>query len=393
MTLKECAQIGQTTTGGAIKTREVRTHSSLLPSRAASVSSAFLLLLLFTSPVALVQAQTAPNVGPVSGTSGSPIQSKGAESEAPPKGSPGSGSSDASSLPSNDRSSTGFGATTSSASGTSVSPRESSTRPSRSPFGLSYFNRGTVDASIADGPGFASWSVYQYLSLNYRLDRDTRLALRLPMTFQTEGSSNMAGTPRAFTGTHGNLRGVYTTYNLVSGPGSIDWDADWLVDLPTSESSRLQGWHARVKTEWEGTWRRGRFDFSLNLEPEYFFISRTHTERLDERGRFPRVSRDNSRMAASREYVRTTYNVTDTWGPQMELGLEHNWIHAGRGPQPTNEDFARLALGATWSPTRRLGFVAGAENKIDMRDRARGDWQLYRDTETQYYVLTFLTLR
>lgn len=268
-----------------------------------------------------------------------------------------------------------------------------------SPWGLSYYNFGSVNSDVANYGG-ASWSVYQYFSLNYKMNKDERFTVRAPFTTKTSGFGS-DGQNQQMSTTAGEFQGTYSNYSLAKLPGDWNLSGTFYGYLPTSESAQEKRWAARVSS-WLIFEKKINSDWTItyNAKPDYYF--NTQKAYRAERPQFNRATGEttivakyyNNMIGKYDQYFELSRRINDTFTPFVASGVIHEWYYPSdqtKSGDSLVETF-KVAPGTWINVNQQLRFIVAAEDRINLRDRRGGDARLFRDNETQYYFMTFWTI-
>lgn len=254
-----------------------------------------------------------------------------------------------------------------------------------SAWGLSAFAL-TAASRQAVNEGGASVFTYAYPSLNYRLGYGQKFALRPVFLIDTYGKDDR-GFMKNNQARTGDMRFVYSNYNMIRYGDYTTFGGSSYYDYPTSESSlerkiygKLSGWYqlSRIITP--------RFSLIYNIKPELILNSRSSTRN----GRF----NNNNMLAEWDHYLEAVYDINRTFAPVASIGYRHQFWQADPGGSRArlNEDYFKSGFGSWITVNRRIRFLALVQNEVNLR--ARNGIGLYRDenSETDFVLLTFASL-
>lgn len=249
-----------------------------------------------------------------------------------------------------------------------------------SAFALTAASRGAVNE------GGASVFTYAYPSINYRLGYGRKVALRPVFLIDTYGKDDR-GAMKNNQARTGDMRFVYSDYNMIRYGDYTTFGGSSYFDYPTSESSlnrkiygKLSGWYqvAHILTP--------RLSVIYNIKPELVINSRSSTKS----GR----SNNNNTLAEWDHYLEMVYDINRTIAPVASIGYRHQFWQAdpGGSRQRLHEDYFKSGFGSWITVNRRVRFLALVQNEVNLR--ARNGIGLYRDenSETDFVLLTFASL-
>lgn len=250
-----------------------------------------------------------------------------------------------------------------------------------SAFALSAAPRAAVNE------GGASVFTYFYPSLNYRLGSGRKFALRPVFLLDFYGQDGNGKTVQN-QGRTGDMRFVYSDYNMLKLDDYTTFGGSTYWDYPTSESSlsrkiysKFSGWYQLVRTI------TPRLNLAYNIKPEWIVNSRSSTRN----GRF----NNNNKLAEWDHYLELTYDVNRTIAPVASVGYFHEFWQSdpGGSRQRLHEDYFKSGFGSWLTVNRNLRFLGLVQNKVNLR--SRNGIGHYRDEneETEFLLLTFASLR
>lgn len=258
----------------------------------------------------------------------------------------------------------------------------------------SYFNF-TVAGKDAVDHGVGSWNIYQYVALLYRIDENQKVSFRPAFNTQTSGQDQFGNSKENKT-TLADFHITYSNYTLANFPGEWDLSGTFYIYWPTSDSSQQKKWLSRVQA-WLIFDKKFDRDWSMtyNVKPDYYF----HTQQAfrnetvyPDGGRS--VKSDNNQIGKLDHYVSFSRYVNKIFTPQLDIGLSHEWYYTSEeaSSKPSVAEYFKIAPNSWIMLSKRVKFIAGIENRIDLRDRRGEDFQLFRDKETSYYLMSFISL-
>lgn len=280
---------------------------------------------------------------------------------------------------------------------------------SRSKWGASYFNFASTEVEAAE-KGTPAISTYNYLSANYKFAKDQRLSLR-PAWFMSSEGVNGRGESKQSDVALGDLHLNYSNYSLGLLPG--DWELSGQAKLyfPTSESAQMKKTIVYFKGELisekplPGGWL-----LQYTAKPGYWFQSqrsfRNEFQRTSYRTGLEETVVDArvNKWGELNHYFGVGKYVNSIFTPKLEVGFLHEWYYNSeqvfRSSASSNK--LKIAPNTEIHVSRKLWFVFGVENQIELNDSriAANGWQnrdgqsikLFDAPETQYYLMTFLSL-
>lgn len=278
----------------------------------------------------------------------------------------------------------------------------------KSRFGASYFSFTGADVEAAEN-GFPTLSVYNYVSANYKFSKDQKISIRPVFQFETPGYDSYGIQKKADTYL-GDLHLSYSNYSIALLPG--DWELSGQAKLyfPTSESAQEKKILTYVKGELisEKLLRHG-WIVQYTVKPGYWFHSQRSYRDVNEYERkdgstVKEISSKANKWGELEHYVGIGKYINSIFTPKFELGFNHEWSYTSEFAERSyaSSNMLKLAPSTEIHVARKLWFVLGIENTIELNDTriAANDWKkangqsikLFEPRDTQYYLMTFLSL-
>jgi hypothetical protein len=169
--------------------------------------------------------------------------------------------------------------------------------------------------------------------------------------------------------------------------------------LPTTEFSQAKKWVVRA-TSWMIFEKALNPDLkvSYNLKPELYWLTqkafRIENSKIQPDGTSITDAYPGANQTAKLDhYIELSYTINNAVAPQIDLGVVHEWYADTQwvDNKPLLVESLKLAPGFFWSVKPSLKFLISAENKINIRDPNKS-FQLFREEETTYLILTFWSL-
>ncbi|GIL18560.1 MAG: hypothetical protein BroJett040_23110 [Oligoflexia bacterium] len=243
--------------------------------------------------------------------------------------------------------------------------------------------------------GKASWNIYQYVALLYRIDENQKISIRPAFNTQT-GGSDQFGKEKESKTSLADFHMTYSNYTLATLPGEWDLSGTFYIYWPTSESSQQKKWISRVQSWLIFDKKLDRnWSVTYNMKPDYYF----HTQKsyraetvYPDGGRS--VRSDNNMIGKLDHYVSLSRYLNKVFTPGIDIGLSHEWYYGSEEANSKSAvaEYFKMAPNTWIMLSKRFKFIAGIENRIDLRDRRGEDFQLFRDKETSYYIMSFISL-
>ncbi|MFN7454484.1 MAG: hypothetical protein ACK5RO_07470 [Pseudobdellovibrionaceae bacterium] len=279
---------------------------------------------------------------------------------------------------------------------------------------VSYFNLASAGVKELN-EGASTLSMYNYFSLNYRISRQEKFSIRPAFMINTTGFDR-SGENQPMGLKTGDLYLNYSHTGLALLPGEWGLEGDFRLYLPTSESTQnkktityLHSWlraEKRLGAGWKATY---------NFRPSYYIQSqkayRSERETVNADGsKQLRIEARRNMLFELEQYMTVSRYVNSWFQPQFELGTVTEWYHTtnqtNRGDSVKN--YVSLAPGTQITVNRQLRFIFAIDNQIEITDskssynsgKSELSWksrngksiELFRPEQTQYLLLTFLSI-
>lgn len=139
---------------------------------------------------------------------------------------------------------------------------------------ISFFQLAAVEMDRLDDDGPASLFMYNYLSFNYKIDDDQRIAIRPVFTVSTPGTDKYDEEISKWKTELGDAYIQYSRFNMFE-IGPFGTRANLRLYLPTSQNSQNNGMIAQIHPEYYLETSFGRSSgVELQLKGDYFFQSK-----------------------------------------------------------------------------------------------------------------------
>lgn len=263
--------------------------------------------------------------------------------------------------------------------------------------GLSYWSLTSV-GKPALIEGGASAFMYQYLSLNYRINQNERFTLRPTYIVNTAGH-NKYGDSVPLTVTPHDFHMTYSNFKMAELPHDMDLSGTFYLYLPTSEAAQERRWAFGLRS-WLRLEKRldHRWSVTYNMKPKFWALTqnayRSSFERTRPNGDTYMDTRANANQVAEYEhYLEFARYYNKYLTPKFEVGMVHEWYansdYASR--RSSVDESLRFSFGSWINVNRQLRFIASVQNTVNIRDRYK-PFGFFRSDDTEFVLMTFLTL-
>lgn len=260
-------------------------------------------------------------------------------------------------------------------------------------WGLTLFSIASVRNSFRQVNEPRTIDSYNYFGLNYRIDSDTRLSLRIPFLLNTEGY-NMYNDKMVSKGQIQDIHVAYSRYDL-GYIGDIDLSGNVKAYMPTSEWSAKSGMIARFRGEIYFEYAIGRFSaISYGIKGDIFWQrNRSYIDysipRFDD-GNFMRDPRGTTRQYSLEHFVEAYIDINQYFTVKPRVGFDEDWYYssetealAGR-----HQTVLRSALGLEVRPFRGWRFTFAIQDQTRLQGNRGKDVAFWEPQNIQYSLMT-----
>ncbi len=238
-----------------------------------------------------------------------------------------------------------------------------SEKPTKGNFGITWYFIGgqTVNNNTQE---LSSFDIFDsYLSFNYKISNDFRIAARPAFGYALQGTTNA--------GRETNDRARVRDFSFVAAfsnlfqeslPASTSYRFAPRLYLPTSDGSKEEGMIARLRLEQSLRWNVGRYDeISLYAKPSYYF--QRSTTYLTSAGKVR-----TSKMADSEHGIEYSHDLSKMFSIKPALNFIESWSNSSAANnQPTfRSSVVDYRLGLEVRAMKELSFTIGVQREQDL---------------------------
>lgn len=267
-----------------------------------------------------------------------------------------------------------------------------------SKFSVSFFSIVSM-ANMKPGKSVSSLSqrlldTYEYFSLNYKIDQDSKAGIHVPLIMGTEGI-NEYGDKKSARIALSDIHFVYSNYDL-GYIGDFDLSGSTKIYLPSSPYSQASKTIAKVRFEIYLNWQFAR---SMSLEyvakPDIYLQSQTayfNPEDIPqyEDGTFMRDPRSTNKQFSLEHYAQLNFEMNRYFVFTAKTGFAEDWYYSSAAEQL--EGFHntkwRNGLSVVISPLKRVNFTLTIQNDSILSANRTGDVVFFQPENTSYSVMT-----
>lgn len=243
----------------------------------------------------------------------------------------------------------------------------------------------------ADGP--RAVESYNYFGLNYRIDSDTRLSVRIPFLFNTEGYNrfNDKLTSKA------EIQDVHVAFSKydLGYIGDIDLSGNVKVYMPTSEWSAKSGQIARFRAELYMEYAIGRFSsISYGIKPDLFWQrNRTYVDYSTPRfndGNFRWDPRGTTKQYSLEHFLEGYIDINQYFTIKPRVGFDEDWYYSSETENLEGNHVTRLrsGIGLEVRPFRGWRFTFGIQDETRLAGNRGKDVAFWEPQNIQYSIMT-----
>jgi hypothetical protein len=249
----------------------------------------------------------------------------------------------------------------------------------------SYFAFATAKTQQLDDSK-PSLFVYNFVGVNRKLDDQTKLSLRVPFTWTTEGKDN-DGKKMDEKWTLSNVHVVYSMNRIIS---TQEWElsGNGRVYLPTSESAQMSRTMASTRVE---LYLKRYFGSDWNVgfvsKPEYFF--QRQKAYLDDSTAISKIK--SNKQFECENYFSGEIPLKRSVNALGKLGFKDEWSYGSEANDrdPRHVTQALIGVGAQWFVNRSMNFIFQVENQTEVSKSHAG---LLRDENNNLQVFANLSI-
>lgn len=245
-----------------------------------------------------------------------------------------------------------------------------------SQFRYSYFSIGGMTARQIDEGG-GSYSAYNYIGVNYKLNENSKLALRIPFYFNTAGFNKYGD----------NVKQEFELADVVLAATFYDWGYIGPVDfrgtiklgLPTSDFSKVNKMIAFLSADFFADYTLARYTILTYLaKPRYYFHSQKaffdSTTPLRADGSYVTDPRKTNKIADFEQTIQVQRDLNKDWAVKVRAGTDEAWYYSSDAEdlEGSHVTSGIAGLSVQYRMSRTWLVNVGVENKpklMPFRDR------------------------
>lgn len=278
---------------------------------------------------------------------------------------------------------------------------------SNSQWGTSYYGFTTAGAKAVNN-GSPSVFTYNYLSLNYKLSPSERINIRPAFGITSTGFNDNNEAQKAKIELLDSFIN-YSNRDLALLPGDWQLMGDFRIYFPTSESTQNKKTISYLRQKMISEKSLGRGWFAVYTSELNYYIQSQKSYRKETVKEYPdggisrRVRAEANKIGDLDHRMGIGKYLNKIFTPKVEVGFIHEWNYTSEqvtGGSASRNQF-KISPNSEIHIARNLWFILGIESKVDINDtRYTSQWQddrgqsinLFRPENTQYYLMTFLSI-
>lgn len=250
---------------------------------------------------------------------------------------------------------------------------------------MSFGKKETTDTRAVDS--------YNYIGFNHKIDADTKISVRIPFVYNTEGM-NSYGDKVASVMDLQDVHFAYAKYDL-GYIGDVDISGNMKVYLPTSEFAQNSKMVARLRMEAYFEYSIGRFSsITYAVKPDFFWQRQTayfnpDTPQLDNGG-YRKDPRSTTKQYSFEHYLEAVIDLNRYFSVKPKAGFDEDWYYSSDVEQLEGSHVTKVkaGLGLEVRPKRGLTFTLGVQNQTTLGSYRGKDVTWGQPENTQYSLMT-----
>jgi hypothetical protein len=265
-------------------------------------------------------------------------------------------------------------------------------------YSVTFFSIGSLTSKQADALMYqdpTSYSAYNYLGLNYRLDGNTKVSIRVPFIGTFVGN-NKYGDREDHEKL--DLQDVFVAYswNDLGYIGDIDLSGNVKWYFPTSKFAGSSAMVGKFKAELYAEYALSRFSsITYAIKPEIYWQNRTAyfddqiPQYSDGSGQYVADPRKTTKKYSLEHYVEAVLDINRYLSAKPKAGFEEDWYNASNVEDipESHVTSSKLAFGIEIRPISELNMTVGMENKAPLETRKDQPVGLFRPENLSYTLM------
>lgn len=236
-------------------------------------------------------------------------------------------------------------------------------------WGFSYFGATNLAQRQLEDTKAASLDVYNYIGVNYKLTRSTKLYVRPSFNVTSAGTNKYGDVLQSGAKLNDTTIG-YANYNWFK-IGTQSFSAALKLTLPTSEYAQQLRQIARIKFEmFTDLYDEGRWEVSYGFKPEYTISNETvafdpNAKKYDD-GTYMWDPRKGTKLISLDHGGIVTYHKSRRWEFSFFGGFSEDYYNGSVKEQldPYHATYLSTSLAAQWRPQYGVSVSAGISNYL-----------------------------
>jgi hypothetical protein len=229
--------------------------------------------------------------------------------------------------------------------------------------------------------------------VNYKLNGNEKVSMRLPFNFNTAGQ-NQYGDTVTSDFAMSDLHFVYSNYDL-GYVGDVDLSGNVKLYLPTSKYAQNSGMITKVRAEGYAEYQITRgWSVAYVAKPDIYWQSKTASlneeiPQFDD-GSWVTDPRQTNKQFGLENYLQFQWEINQMFSVSTKTGLNESWYHTSHVEDLEGDHTTALRLGINlWiRPVRGFSFSLGMSNDTMLNSYRGEDIKFWQPFNTQYSLMT-----
>jgi hypothetical protein len=253
---------------------------------------------------------------------------------------------------------------------------------------------GLTQQQVEKGGG--SFSSYNYVGLNYKIDHARRFSIR-PVFFYNTAGFNKYNEYDTQATQMGDLHIVYSDYEILKFE-EVDVSTSFKLYLPTSDYSQQTHMILKFRPETYITKKVGMYNaITYVLKPDLYIQSQTvavdATTPRNSDGGYRFDPRKTTEIAGLEHYLEFDASLSKSFSIKPSLGFIEDWYNssAAENLPSGHTTSAKIGLSFDFRVAKRVTLTLGLENKPKITNR-KDDLAFFRPEDNSAFLMTNASL-
>ena len=263
------------------------------------------------------------------------------------------------------------------------------------PWRFSFFNLSSLEQDQVEEGG-AQLSSYSFFTTGYKLTSTTKLALRIPFQYNSNGFNrfNQDAVQEQETFLH-DIIISYQDYALTLLPGNIGVYWEGRVYIPTSRQSRKENRIARFRNDFilnKPLSRRWMIEYIQKFN--YYHQSRTaYRNQFEDQNGFTIETISLTKRFFLDHWLTLWFNVKPSFALGLKAGAEDTWYNKtdleDQSKEKNSIHQAKIGPTLRFELNNKINFIFSVDDAVDVRENYNELGQ-FKKTNLSYALLSFV---